>query len=522
MKLNNLRISKWTGLVAIAIAQAACMDRAGAITIVNLPASGIFQPAGTLTTFRDSAYESVFDSNGSLVTGTIQPGDTIQGMFNLTVSETPLSTNLLAPGNFQLSGIFSLLVRSTTAIGSGNAAFTIVPDPAFATRNSLASGAMFAIYQGPANQFNAASATFAGAMATATSNSTVWQVFGSSSGSSGTGWGANYYWAAVGSQNPGTSSFAGSLQLLTNNTGISSSLFASNLTQQPPAGFGPQAVEQALASIQNTTAMQGNSLSNSSSNIPFEVTTEDPIDEEVLPPPATLAWNSSTGGNWSSSGSWNGSRAPGGNPQDIASFGSIIGSNTATITLGGSYTIGGLSFSTTGGGRYVLSRSATDTTSTLTLAGSGASFPLGVAGGNQVIAVPLLLDNNLAVTETAGSALTISTSLGQAGGNRSLTLAGGGTLTLSGTDAYTGATIVEAGELIVTSPSGIFSGTSLIVGGTGAFYAPIIDNGYSADDARETTMPVPEPPALVTLAAAGTISILCRRRQVRRRRGLRE
>ena len=86
----------------------------------------------------------------------------------------------------------------------------------------------------------------------------------------------------------------------------------------------------------------------------------------------------------------------------------MIGSNTATVTLDGSWTIGGLTFSTTGGGSYVISRSAGDTTSTLTLAGTDASFPLTNSGGNHTIAVPVVLGSNLSVSTVPSSTLTVS------------------------------------------------------------------------------------------------------------------
>ena len=94
----------------------------------------------------------------------------------------------------------------------------------------------------------------------------------------------------------------------------------------------------------------------------------------------------------------------------------MIGSNTATVTLDGSWTIGGLTFNTTGGGSYTISRSAGDSTSTLTLTGTGTSFPLTNSGGNHTIAVPVVLGTNVSVSTAAGSSLTFSGPVSGSGG----------------------------------------------------------------------------------------------------------
>ena len=56
---------------------------------------------------------------------------------------------------------------------------------------------------------------------------------------------------------------------------------------------------------------------------------------------------------------------PGGSTPDTVTFGNAIGSSTATVTLDGNWAVGSLTFNTTGGGSYTISRSAGDTTSTL-------------------------------------------------------------------------------------------------------------------------------------------------------------
>ena len=181
---------------------------------------------------------------------------------------------------------------------------------------------------------------------------------------------------------------------------------------------------------------------------------------------SALSWVQPDGGSWSSANNWDGGRAPGNSPQDTANFGSVIGSNTATVTLDGSWTIGALSFSTTGGGSYVIARAAGDTTSTLTLASTGGSFPLTNNGGNHTIAVPVILGSNLSVSATAGSSLTVS---GPISGGGSLTKVGAGAMILAGSNLYSGGTEVDNGTLVAANGangSATGSGNVVLSGGT--------------------------------------------------------
>ncbi len=180
----------------------------------------------------------------------------------------------------------------------------------------------------------------------------------------------------------------------------------------------------------------------------------------------TLSWNQPGGGSWNSANNWDGNRIPGNNHQDTAIFGTAIGSNTATVTLDGSWTIGGLTFNTTGGGSYTISRSAGDSTSTLTLTGTGTSFPLTNSGGNHTIAVPVVLGTNVSVSTAPGSSLTFSSPIS---GSGSLTKTDAGALILAGSNIYSGGTEVDNGTLVAangTNGSATGSGTVTLNGGT--------------------------------------------------------
>ncbi len=79
-------------------------------------------------------------------------------------------------------------------------------------------------------------------------------------------------------------------------------------------------------------------------------------------------------------------------------------------------------------------------------------------------AVTLLGNYTLTNSNTAG--LTISGAIGQSGGSQTLTLAGNNKLTLSGTNTYSGGTVLSTGTLAVTNSSALGAGTLTLKGGT--------------------------------------------------------
>ncbi len=100
-----------------------------------------------------------------------------------------------------------------------------------------------------------------------------------------------------------------------------------------------------------------------------------------------------------------------------------------------------------------------------------------------------------------------------------LTKLGGGTLTLSGSDSYTGGTIVEAGTLELTAFNALRAGTSLIVGTEGTSFFALAASGTSLADSPAIAGPagvgapaesVPEPGTLVMLIAAVCASAVAR------------
>jgi autotransporter-associated beta strand protein len=216
-------------------------------------------------------------------------------------------------------------------------------------------------------------------------------------------------------------------------------------------------------------------------------------------------WIAAGGGSWSSANNWDSNGVPGNSIQDTATFGTVIGSKSATVTLDGSRMLDSLTFTTTGGGRYTLSRAASDSTSALTMSGAAGTATIIDSGGSQTVAAPVVLGGKLNVAVAGIATLAISGPILQSGSSRSLSLSGGGTLVLSGTNTFNGGAVVTGGKLIVTAPYSLIDGTSLTVGNAGAFPAAIV----ALADSRAT--PVPEPRTLA-LVAASLVALLCRRR----------
>ena len=151
----------------------------------------------------------------------------------------------------------------------------------------------------------------------------------------------------------------------------------------------------------------------------------------------------------------------------------------------GGLTIGGNTLSITGGGSGPNS-AYTLTAGSVTLTGN-ATFDVA--------------DNG------TGLGKLILGSIGDDGNSRSLTKTDNGTLVLSGTDTYTGGTVVDAGTLVATSSVSLPHGTKLTVAAGGTFVfdpsqapagSPVVGSAVTAG----AVAAVPEPGTLALLIAA--------------------
>ena len=188
-------------------------------------------------------------------------------------------------------------------------------------------------------------------------------------------------------------------------------------------------------------------------------------------------WNSDGSGSWADFNKW---QALGGAPGldanfpsgDTASFGTVGSTAAPAVSLDGqSPSLSGLAFS--GTQSYTL---AQGTGGTLTLSNISGPATIGVAG-NHAISAPIRLTSSVSVsTNGSGDSLIISGAISGSGG---LNMMGPGTLTLGGSNNYSGDTDINSGRLVVNgplaSPVTVNSGGTL--GGTGSLTSVLVNAG---------------------------------------------
>ena len=159
------------------------------------------------------------------------------------------------------------------------------------------------------------------------------------------------------------------------------------------------------------------------------------------------SWALSGGGNWSAAGNWVNYGAPSGSGIQVV-FGTFV-NTSPTITLDVAATAGTLTFNNAAFG-YVLSGSQT-----LTLQTPSGNAAIQVLAGRHQISASLALASNTDVTVTNPTdSLTLA---GNISGTGSLAMFGSGLLTLSGSNGYSGATIVNGGVLAAGTTSAVLA-----------------------------------------------------------------
>ena len=162
-------------------------------------------------------------------------------------------------------------------------------------------------------------------------------------------------------------------------------------------------------------------------------------------------WTGSASSNWGDSGNWSGGVPSGAG--DSATFTSAPG----TITLNANQTVGGITFNNASG--YTVSGA-----NTLTLDNNSAGATIATVAGAHDIQTSVALNDNVNVATDAGTQLTLSGTVSQATGTRSLTKTGTGTLVLSGSNSYSGGTFVNNGVLNFNGLSALGAGSTLDLG----------------------------------------------------------
>ncbi len=208
----------------------------------------------------------------------------------------------------------------------------------------------------------------------------------------------------------------------------------------------------------------------------------------VTPTLDASTWISSTGGTWSTAGSWSSyiPTAAG----DAAIFGPALAAND-TVTLSTARSVGYLIFNNTAASYTI----GTAGSSLLTFDNGASTALLSATAGTHRIAENIALLSDLVAAPDAGTAITIS---GLIGGAKSLTKLNPGTLILTNANAFTGGTTVSAG--ILQLGDGTTNGS--VAGG-------ITDNATVAfnNGSAQTAATVIGGTGKVTKTGAGTLTI---------------
>jgi fibronectin-binding autotransporter adhesin len=157
-------------------------------------------------------------------------------------------------------------------------------------------------------------------------------------------------------------------------------------------------------------------------------------------------WTSTSSNQWSGSASnWTPSGIPNGASTTVKF--ATAGAGEPSVVLSGPETVGAMIF--TNAASYNISGA------TLTLDNGSAASPISVSG-TQTLATPISLNSAMAIsTSVSGDTLTVS---GNISGAKTLSMAGPGTVTLTGTNSY-GNTTVLGGTLNVGAVGGGATGS---------------------------------------------------------------
>jgi autotransporter-associated beta strand protein len=171
------------------------------------------------------------------------------------------------------------------------------------------------------------------------------------------------------------------------------------------------------------------------------------------------AWNLPGSGTWASLGSWSSA----GIPEFAGASANFTGSATAatTVSLNANWTVGNMTFNNSHG--YTIAP-GTSGSFFLDNGGATATGTITDSAGPQTISAPLVLNSNVAFTVTNSTdTLTVSGAVSGTGG---ISMSGAGTLSLSSSNSYAGATTINSGVLSVSAVNAIPSSSAITNSGT--------------------------------------------------------
>lgn len=176
------------------------------------------------------------------------------------------------------------------------------------------------------------------------------------------------------------------------------------------------------------------------------------IDSALLP---NSAWSSSGSGSWAATANWSGASIPE-FAGAVASFTSAISTST-TITLDANWTVGGITFNNSNS--YTVTP-GTNGSLTMDNGGITATATITDNGGTHCLSAPMILNSNLLVTvSNAGDTMKLWGVISGAGG---LTVAGSGTVGLTGLNTFQGGAVINGGSLNIAGAGALPAGSPIV------------------------------------------------------------
>jgi len=278
-----------------------------AVVLINHPDQYFF--GGSDTNMKMTNFENLIKGPGNVAPG-FEVGDRLRGIAEITSSNSPGGGNLTqrVANGFELTIFFDTLITRADVYSGSKALVEFAPYAGFEA--TYGAGAMAAFFYDTTPDFSGIAATQAASEATATDGALYMTVGAKGDWGDVDGDGVGWYWGGTGELTPSVASFAASLALLTNNTGIPFADFP-GITQAPglspgdatdhvgapyvdASGLPYFTNELALIGILNEFGLQGNTVLNpegpafAGATSPWLVKSQDPIRTNVIPEPSSL------------------------------------------------------------------------------------------------------------------------------------------------------------------------------------------------------------------------------------------
>ena len=169
-------------------------------------------------------------------------------------------------------------------------------------------------------------------------------------------------------------------------------------------------------------------------------------------------WNQDQGGNWSDAAKWS-TGVPNGADRVVVFDGAITSDRTVTLDMGA--TVGTLRFDDNN--NFTLTGTLT---LTLDVAKDRAAIDVVDSGGTHRIATPILLRDNLIVTQNSSGTLTLAGVISQSNPLKAIVKEGSGVLCLSAANTFSGGMTINAGTVRAAHAGALGTGGVTLAAGT--------------------------------------------------------